>query len=143
MYYQIFSKLLYNFCMTNLIEIKNVKMKFPVKSSFTNSKKEFIYALNDVSLDIRQGEILGLVGESGCGKSTLGKCILKLYSNFSGKILIVRYYRRSDALLFKKTPNLSCYIHKSRLPLQQTKSAQAPHYLYFSSISAWIYKEKS
>jgi len=87
--------------MENLIEVKNVRMKFPVKSGFSDSKNEFVYALNGVSLEIKKGEILGLVGESGCGKSTLGKCILRLCDNFSGEI----FYKGDDILQKKDLKN--------------------------------------
>ena len=53
-------------------------MNYPVCSGFLNNSKEFIHALDNINLDIYNGEILGLVGESGCGKSTLGKSVLRL-----------------------------------------------------------------
>ncbi len=65
----------------NLYQIKDVSKCY--------NKKEHprVYAVYNVSLDIRKGEILGLVGESGCGKSTLGKMLLKLEQPTKGKII--------------------------------------------------------
>lgn len=51
---------------------------------FKVGRNKNLHALNKVSLDIHEGEILGLVGESGCGKSTLGKTIIKLHTETSG-----------------------------------------------------------
>jgi oligopeptide transport system ATP-binding protein len=68
----------------NLIEIKNLKKYFPVKAGFKASK---VKAVDDVSLFIKKGETLGLVGESGCGKTTLGRTIIRLTQPTGGKIL--------------------------------------------------------
>jgi oligopeptide transport system ATP-binding protein len=68
----------------NLIEITNLKKYFHVKNGFKPAK---IKAVDDVSLYIRKGETLGLVGESGCGKTTLGRTILRLQEPTSGKIV--------------------------------------------------------
>lgn len=67
-----------------LLSLRNVVKEF---NSFAGFQKRHTYAVNDVSLDIFQGETLGVVGESGCGKSTLGRVILKLLPKTSGEII--------------------------------------------------------
>lgn len=68
----------------NLIEIKNLKKYFHVKNGFKPAK---VKAVDDVSLFIKKGETLGLVGESGCGKTTLGRTIIRLHEPTSGQII--------------------------------------------------------
>lgn len=68
-----------------LIEIENLKKYFPVKGNLFN--KQYVQAVESVSLCIYKGETLGLVGESGCGKTSLGRTIIRLYEPTSGKII--------------------------------------------------------
>ena len=70
-----------------LITINNLKMYFPVTQGVLFQRKiADIKAVDDVSLQIRKGETLGLVGESGCGKTTTGRCILQLYTPTAGEV---------------------------------------------------------
>ena len=69
-----------------LLQVNNVKKYFPVKKWFFE-KKEYVKAVDDVTLSIRRGETLGIVGESGCGKSTLARCILQLIRPTAGQII--------------------------------------------------------
>jgi len=71
----------------NLLEIKNLKMYFPINKGLLRRKVGDIKAIDDISFDIRKNETLGLVGESGCGKTTTGRCILRLYQPTSGNII--------------------------------------------------------
>jgi len=70
-----------------LLRIRNLKQYFPLKGN-----KLVVKANDDITLDIYEGETLGLVGESGCGKSTLGRTLLQLYRQTDGKTM---YYGRS------------------------------------------------
>jgi peptide/nickel transport system ATP-binding protein len=71
----------------NLLEIRNLKMYFPINKGLLRRKVGDIKAVDDVSFTIRKNETLGLVGESGCGKTTTGRCILRLYRPTSGNII--------------------------------------------------------
>jgi peptide/nickel transport system ATP-binding protein len=71
-----------------LVELKNLKLYFPIKSGVVLDRHVGdVRAVDDVSLTIRRGETLGLVGESGCGKSTVGRTILRLYKPTAGRIV--------------------------------------------------------
>jgi len=70
-----------------LIEVRNLTKVFVLAESPFGSRVGEIRAVDDVSLDIHEGETLGLVGESGSGKSTLGRLILRLIEPTSGAIL--------------------------------------------------------
>ena len=70
-----------------LIEVRNLTKVFPLgESIFGGGAKGEVRAVDDVWLDIAQGETLGLVGESGSGKSTLGRLVLNLIKPSSGSV---------------------------------------------------------
>src|SRR5215218_5713397 len=70
----------------NLISLQDLKVHYKLGGGLFGDAK-IVKAVDGVSLDIRKGETLGLVGESGCGKSTLGKAILRLTEPTGGKVL--------------------------------------------------------
>ena len=70
-----------------LLEVKNLRMHFPVQTGFLQRDRGAVRAVDDVSFDIRAGETLGLVGESGCGKTTTGRCLLRVLEPTGGEIL--------------------------------------------------------
>jgi oligopeptide/dipeptide ABC transporter ATP-binding protein len=97
-----------------LLRITDVVKYFPVKSSsLLRRGSEKVHAVDGVSLEVRRGETLGLVGETGCGKSTLARCITRLYDITAGKIEFegndisslsprrMRPYRRDIQMIFQ------------------------------------------
>ena len=71
-----------------LIRIQHLKQYFPIaKPSIFSKEQLYVRANDDISLEIYEGETLGLVGESGCGKSTLGRTILQLYDQTAGRTI--------------------------------------------------------
>ena len=75
-----------------LLEVRRLKMHFPIRKGFLRRQVGVVRAVDDVNFFVRTGETLGLVGESGCGKTTTGRCILRAYTPTAGEIL----YRRGS-----------------------------------------------
>jgi peptide/nickel transport system ATP-binding protein len=72
---------------TVLYQAQNVSKRFSVGSRFSAQGRRTVHAVDNVSVEILEGETLGLVGESGCGKSTFGRCLTRLYEISEGKLI--------------------------------------------------------
>jgi peptide/nickel transport system ATP-binding protein len=79
---------------SKILEIENIKTWFPKNKTMFGQTKDWVKAVDDVTLDVYEGETLGLVGESGCGKTTLGRTILRLTEPTEGRI----FFQRNDLL---------------------------------------------
>ncbi len=71
---------------TTLVDVKGLKVYFPIKGGLFNRTVAQVKAVDGVDLFVRRGETLGLVGESGCGKSTTGRAILQLIKPTEGSV---------------------------------------------------------
>ncbi len=70
-----------------LLDVKGLKKYFPIQKGLLRKVVGYVKAVDDVSLYVREGETLGLVGESGCGKTTASRSIIRLYEPTAGQVL--------------------------------------------------------
>lgn len=70
-----------------LLEVRGLRKYFPVRTGVFSRVRAWVRAVDGVSLGVRPGETLGLVGESGCGKTTLGRTVIRLLEPTAGDIL--------------------------------------------------------
>lgn len=97
----------------NLLDVDELYVYFPFHTTFMRTSKMFVKAVDGVSLYIRNGETVGLVGESGCGKTTLGLALMRLVEPTAGRIFFegtdlaglprrkLRSYRRLMQIIFQ------------------------------------------
>jgi len=119
----------------NLLEVRSLKMHFPIKQGLLSRVVGHVKAVDDVSFSIRKGETLGLVGESGCGKSTIGRCIVRAYDVTDGQML----YRNEDGttvdLAQLEGDELRSYRKDIRMIFQDPYSSLNPRMTVFENIS--------
>jgi ABC-type oligopeptide transport system ATPase subunit len=72
----------------NILEVRDLKVYFPIKKGIFSRTTGYVKAVDGVSFDLRRGETLGVVGESGCGKSTTSRAILMLNKPCGGTIKV-------------------------------------------------------
>lgn len=71
----------------SFMQIKDLKVHYPIRSGFWNTVTDHVYAVDGINLEIEEGKTYGLVGESGSGKSTIGKSIIGLEKITSGQVI--------------------------------------------------------
>ena len=107
-----------------LLSISNLKKYFPIaKASFFQKEQLYVRANEDISIDIYEGETVGVVGESGCGKSTLGRVLLQLYPQTAGNTM---YYGSTlDATTPKYVIDTLQHLDRYKAKLQKASERAA------------------
>jgi len=105
-----------------LLEMQNINMRFTTKPAFLKKNRIFLDAVNNVSLDIREGEVFGLVGESGSGKSTVARIICGLHTPASGVIK----FAGTDLTALTKQSELDPFRRQMQMIFQDPYSSLNP-----------------
>lgn len=107
--------------MSKVMEVKNLKVHYPIRGGFFNRILDYVYAVDGVDMLIESGKSYGLVGESGSGKSTIGKAIIGLEKVTSGEVI---YNEKRISL--NKIKRKSAYRKDVQMIFQDSMSSLNP-----------------
>ena len=108
----------------NILEIRDLKKHFSSTSGgIFNRKKGVVKAVDGISLTIKRGETVGLVGESGCGKTTVGRTVVKIYEPTSGQIIF-----DGDDITNLKRREMKSYRSKMQMIFQDPFASLNPRH---------------
>lgn len=116
-----------------LISVQGLKTYYPVKKGVFRRTVGYVKAVDDVSIDIYKGEIVGVVGESGCGKTTLGKSILQLIKPMEGKVVYSFPEGKKDVMQMPKK-ELDEARRKMQIVFQNPYSSLNPAFTIFGTM---------
>lgn len=106
--------------MSELLEVKHLTKRFKSRKSLFQRPKELL-AVDNVSFTLKAGQTLGIVGESGSGKSTLARCVMRLYDDIEGTILL-----RGDDITHLSQRQMRPYRKKMQMVFQDPFSSLNP-----------------
>ncbi len=109
-----------------IMDIKNTRKYFAIKSRKLFGKNSVLKAVDDVSLKIRRKETVGLVGESGCGKTTLGRVISRIYNPTSGSEVFTDMQGSSVDVFSLRKNDLKLFRRKCQMVFQDPFSSLNP-----------------
>ena len=116
-----------------LIRVENLVKYFPARTGLLSSlrgRKEWVHAVDDVSFNIKKGDVLCLVGESGCGKTTTARVLIRLDEPTSGHV----YFEGRDVASFKKK-DLKALRLNMQMIFQDPYTATNPRMTIFDSVA--------
>ena len=113
-----------------LLEIKDLKKHFPIHGGFFRGVTGNVRAVDGISLQVYEGETLGIVGESGCGKSTLGRSILRLLEPTDGSVR----FKGQDILKLSKS-QMRTMRKEMQIVFQDPYASLNPRYTIFQTLS--------
>lgn len=129
-----------------ILQIKNLQQWFPITKGFTKRNVGYVKSIDDISIDLYNGETLGIVGESGCGKSTLAKSIMMLNNLTNGEILLNYENQFKDITKFNKK-ELYGFRSKVQMIFQDPYSALNPYKKIYTAFDEPLkihgYKDKN
>jgi peptide/nickel transport system ATP-binding protein len=108
------------------LAVNHLQMYFPIQRGFLQRVVGYVRAVDDVSLSVRHGETLALVGESGCGKTTVGRCIVRAYEPTGGEILYQNDRSQSVNLATLSKGELKTYRRQLRMIFQDPYASLNP-----------------
>lgn len=112
-----------------VLSVKNLKVYFPIRSSFLRRTIGYVKAVDDISFEIAKGETLALMGESGSGKSTTAKAILQLIRSTQGEIIL-----ENESLTTLSAKKLRHVRSKMQIIFQDSAAALNPRMMIYESI---------
>lgn len=113
-----------------ILKIEHLSKVFELKSKSPTGRKQKLHALQNINLEVFEGETLGVIGESGCGKSTLGRCLVQLHKATDGNII---YNGKNVVGLPKKERKALC--KDIQMVFQDPYSSLDPRHTAASSVA--------
>ena len=117
-----------------IVRLDGLEQYFPIRTGVFKRVTAHVKAVDGISLDVRRGEVLALVGESGCGKTTLGKSLLQLVRPTGGKAIFYEKDGTSIDLTQLSDNELKPYRKKLQIVFQDPHSSLNPSFTIFGSL---------
>lgn len=118
-----------------VIQVCNLKKRFGLDAGFFAKADQHVYAVNDVSFEIKRGQTYGLVGESGCGKTTTARLLIRMYEADQGNVIYYGDGKLKDVQAMSKK-ELALFREKVRYVFQDPSRSLDPRLTVYDILTS-------